>query len=118
MLEKAILKIKSEMGQNENNSYVQVVGSFLLQYLNGNPASSENILQESKTILKSLDEMRKEAEKKKVGSCAVLTDQEGFAVVLKYFGINDKLEKTEYKAPETKTTSNNHFDVNLDDLLQ
>jgi hypothetical protein len=88
MLNKAIEKIRSEMELNKNNPYVQVVGEFLLQELEVNPASAERILAEGKTVAKSLDEMRKEAEKKKVGNCAVLTDKEGFAIVLKYFGID------------------------------
>jgi len=86
MLEKAIKKIKAEMVKN-NNPYVQVVGGFLLQYLQVNPNNAEKIIQEGKTIGQSLNEMRKAAEKKKVGNCAVLTDQEGFGEVLKYFGI-------------------------------
>lgn len=34
MLNKAIEKIKVEIDSNKNNSYIQVVGEFLLQYLN------------------------------------------------------------------------------------
>ena len=52
----AITKLKSEMDANENNSYIQV----------------EKIMAADKTIAKSLDAMKKEAEKKKVGNCAVL----------------------------------------------
>ena len=82
MLKNAISKIQSEMDKNVNNPYVQVVGGFLLQHLKSNPESSEKIMAADKTIAKSLDEMRKAAEKKRVGNCAVLTDQEGFSVVL------------------------------------
>lgn len=125
MLEKAIEKIKSEMDKNKGNSYIQVVGGFLLQYLNQNPGSAEKILQDEKTIAKSFDEMRKAAEKKKVGNCAMLTDQEGFEVVLKYFGIDGKVTVRPATAKEDKVQaiktpepeSNADFDVKLEDFL-
>jgi len=122
MLENAIAKIKAEIEKGKNNSYIQVVGGFLLQHLDKNPQDAEKILTEGKTIGKSLDEMRKEAEKKKVGNCAVLTDQEGFAVVLKYFGIEGivttpaQVAATATPAP-TPPVAESVFDVKLDDLL-
>ncbi len=85
MLNKAIAKIRGEMDANKNNSYVQVVGNFLLSYLNEHPETADSIIKEGKTIQKSLDAMRKVAEKQKVGNCAVLTDAEGFDAVLNYF---------------------------------
>lgn len=119
MLDKAIEKIKKEMESNKNNMYIQAVGSFLLQYLGTNPGAAEKILNTEKTIAKSLDEMRKVAAKKKVGNCAVLTDQEGFEVVLKYFGINDKVDKVDTTniIPEVKPAAKKSFNVKLDDLL-
>jgi hypothetical protein len=124
MLEKAIRKIETEMDQNKKNSYVQIVGGFLLQHLNNNPEAAEKMLQEGKTLVKSLDEMKKAAEKKRVGNCAVLTDEEGFAVVLQYFGVDGKeLVETpkdknvvQFPAPAVKRSSVD-FDVDLDDLL-
>lgn len=119
MLEKAILKIKTEMEQNNNNSYIQIVGEFLLRYLESDPSAAEKILTEEKTIAKSLDEMRKAAEKKKVGNCAVLTDQEGFEIVFKYFGIEAGAAKVEVKnhAATRPVKKNIDFDVKLEDLL-
>jgi hypothetical protein len=127
MLEKAIEKIKSEMDKNKNNSYIQVVGNFLLQYLNQNPGAAEKILQDGKTIAKSLDEMKKAAEKRRVGNCAVLTDQEGFEIVFKYFEIENnalmvsKVKENSIQAPKIsdKLANKNeiNFDVKLDDFL-
>jgi hypothetical protein len=88
MLNKAIEKVKAEMETNKSNPYIQVVGEFLIQHISVSPSGAEGIIQEGKTIGKSLDEMKKVAEKKKVGNCAVLTDKEGFDIVLKYFGVN------------------------------
>ena len=120
MLEQAIAKLKGEMEQNGSNPYIQVVGNFLVGHINENSGEAERILAEDKTIGKSLDAMRREAEKKKVGGCAVLTDAEGFAVVLKYYGIESAVnvpvvdEKLVKQWQPSKETA---FDVNLDDLL-
>jgi hypothetical protein len=126
---KAIEKLKSEMAKNADNTYIQVVGGFLLQHLESNPQEAEKILATDKTIAKSLNEMQKEASKKKVGNCAVLTDQEGFVIVLKYFGmkaaapktspaasIKESQEKKE-QAPKPQPNSLDDFDIKLEDLL-
>jgi len=121
-MQAAIDKIRAEMTANANNPYVQVVGTFLLQRLEANPQSAAGILDADKTIAKSLDAMRKEAEKKKVGNCAVLTDAEGFAVVLKYFGIEGAVTAVPSTSPlsqasMTPVSHGSDFDVKLDDFL-
>lgn len=123
VLENAIKKIKTEMEQNGDNAYIQVVGTFLLQHLNAHPQDAEKILTAEKTVTNSLETMRKVAEKKKVGNMAVLTDQEGFAVVLKYFGIEPgdtilpaaAVSAAPQPVPEAKSRTD--FDVRLEDLL-
>jgi hypothetical protein len=125
MLNNAISKIQTEMNGAANNSYIQAVGSFLLQHLETNPGSAEKIMASDKTIAKSLEEMRKAAEKKKFGNCAMLTDAEGFAVVLKYFGIEmvavgSVMAAKTANIPAPVTSSQNaeiDFDVKLEDLL-
>ncbi|GAB6172016.1 hypothetical protein JCM15765_14940 [Paradesulfitobacterium aromaticivorans] len=119
MLENAISKLKTEMDSNKSNTYVQVVGGFLLQHINCHPQDAEKIMVTEKTIGKSLDEMRKVAEKKKSGNCAVLTDEEGFEVVLKYFGIKGKpASMTDIApAPAEPTKQTPSFDIRLEDLL-
>lgn len=94
VLEQAVVKIRTEMTKDKN-PYVQVIGSFLLKHLKKHPELAASVCQDDKTILKSLDAMRDEARKKQVGGCAVLTDEEGYAVVLKYFG--SKKPETEAK---------------------
>lgn len=119
MLLEAIQKLRTEMEQSPNNPYVHVVGDYLLKHLNETPQDAEKILNPDKSITKSLDEMRNVAAKKKVGNCAVLTDQEGFDIVLKYFGINGKpVPKTDNEsvlaAPIKQSPS---FEIKLEDLL-
>lgn len=119
MKQQAIEKIQGEMNGNGNNPYIQVVGNFLLQHLDGDQGAAEKILAKDKTIAKSLEAMRKAAEKKKVGNMAVLTDAEGFAVVLKYFGIDGQPVNVKASAvPPVKTEKpSDDFNVSLDDFL-
>lgn len=122
MLEEARKKLQKEMDSNKSNSYVQVVGQFLLQHLEDHSKSAKKILAEDKTIVKSLDAMEKEARKKKVGNCAVLTDQEGFSIVLKYFGINAAYTSATQvtvpkQNPEPQPSKTAAFDISLEDLL-
>jgi hypothetical protein len=125
MLNQAIQKIQTEMDQNTNNAYIQEVGKFLLQHLESNPGSAEKILTQDKTIGKSLSEMRKVAEKKKVGNYAMLTPQEGFEMVMKYFGITAQSTPDEITKPEPENVDKSarervadFFDVSLDELLE
>jgi hypothetical protein len=126
MLEKAKAKLQDEMDKAKNNHYVQVVGDYLLQYLDKNPGTAESILAKEKTIAKSLDAMRNDASKKKVGNCAMFTPDEGFAIVMKYYGIKDASTpaKVDYAvgnyrpqpaAPAPKPAAD--FDIDLEDLL-
>ncbi|MFB5192774.1 Cas9 inhibitor AcrIIA9 family protein [Alicyclobacillus fastidiosus] len=124
----AISKVRAELTGNNNNSYVQAVGIFLLQRLEEHPEFAENVLAPGKTILKSLDAMRKVAEKKKVGNCAVLTDAEGFAVILDYFktpestqkeSVPTQAEKTkkQAEAPKPKEPEEPDDEIDFDALL-
>ena len=92
MINESITKINDEM-EKENNPYVKLIGEYLLEVIKNNETAAEKILDKDKSIMKSLEEMRKAAEKVKVGNMAMISDEEGFSIVLKYFGI----EKSEPK---------------------
>lgn len=120
----AVMKIRDEMAQNVKNPYVQVVGDFLLRYLEQHPEAAEKILAQDKSIKGSLEAMKTEARKHQVDGCGVLTDEEGFTVVLKYYGINGKPSSTEVAfvpapaaAAVVPARRGIEFDVSLDDLL-
>lgn len=129
MQEQAIEKLRKEVASNKVNAYVQVIGEFLLQYVANNPNSAEKILDEKKTIVDSLNAMRKEAEKKKQSNVAVLTNEEGMAIVLRYFGITGNAKQsaapTQTFAPTIQSTSEpipaptpkKRFEASLDDFL-
>lgn len=117
-----VAKLNSEMDQHKNDSYVQVVGSYLVAHLDKYPQDAAKIAADEKTIVKSLDEMKKAASKKKVGNCAVLAPQEGFAIVMKYFGITESdglVVPAPHRpaAPARVKASDIDFNVSLADLL-
>lgn len=123
MFDQAIQKIKTEMDQSKNDAYIQVIGEFLLQHIEANPAAAEKILTKDKTIAKSIDEMATKARKKAKGNRAILTDAEGYAVVLKYFGIDDPVTMPAAPAskpkpgPVPEKNASVEFNVRLEDLL-
>ncbi|MFF5993440.1 hypothetical protein AAGS61_01640 [Lysinibacillus sp. KU-BSD001] len=85
MLNRAIEKLENEM--TASNKYVQVVGQFLLEYIQAQPDAAVKILAEDKTVKGSLQHMKNAARKQAVDGMAMLTEEEGFAIVLKYFDI-------------------------------
>lgn len=123
MLEKAIEKLKREMEQEKDNAYTQVVGGYLIKFLNKNQGAAERFLAEDKTIAKSLEQMRTEASKKKKNNFAMFTLEEGLEIVLQYFGINTKPEievqepTFEYKEVAPKENKKVDFDIRLEDFL-
>jgi hypothetical protein len=122
MLNEAIEKIKAEMTQNKANSNIQYLGSYLMQHLNAHPEDAKKFIAKGNTIAKCIDEMRKVAEKKKVGNCAMMSPDEGFSIAMGFFGLDEKPEYAMPQpvvaapaAPVLKTSA--VFEVNLDDLL-
>lgn len=117
MKAQAIDKIRTEMENNANEPYIQVIGEFLLQYIEANPQDAEKFLNDDKTIGKSLKDMRKVAEKKKKNNFAYLTPQEGFEIVLKYFGINNATLAPVSASTVTEPVKPKKFNVKLEDFL-
>lgn len=122
MSAEAIAKIEAEMKANKDDSYIQYIGQFLLQRLEANPDDAAKLASKDKTIAKSLEAMEKEARKKQKNGRAMLTPDEGFAIVLKYFGITGAAAPVPTPtsvAPPAVTAKNpiSDFDVKLDDFL-
>ncbi|MED5017909.1 Cas9 inhibitor AcrIIA9 family protein [Paenibacillus chibensis] len=116
-MQEAITKLQSEIEKNKTNPYIQVVGEFLIKHVQANPANAEKILDADKTIGNSLEAMKKEAQKKQVNGMAMLTDEEGFAIVLKYFGFEGTAIPGVGSSEQPDASSDSSFDVKLDDFL-
>ncbi len=89
-MENAIDKLKKEMESNPDNSYVQYVGQYLIDRVKTSTSVAERILADGKTIMGSLDHMRKIASKVKNNKVAVLTPDEGLKAVEDYYEIQGK----------------------------
>ncbi len=117
MNEKAIEKITKEMNNSPSNAYVQYIGGALIKHLRQSLNDIGKIMNEEKTIAKSLQAMRKEAEKHRIGNCAMLTPEQGLEIVYKYFGIGTKVSPQSTQPTAPKENSGVKFDLKLEDLL-
>ena len=120
MFEQAITKLETEMKKNKDDAYIQVIGDFLRKYLETNPDAAEKIMADEKTIARSIDEMTNVARKKSKKNRAMLTDAEGYEIVLEYFGIKPGARvQTPAPAPAAPVPENKSmgFNVRLEDLL-
>lgn len=116
MLEQAKKKLLDEMGSD--NGYKKIIGDLLLQQLEANPDSAGMILKESKTIKGAISAMKAEARKNQKDGCGVLTDDEGFAIVLEYYDIPMvKISKPILTVVKPTDMAPLTFDINLEDLL-
>ena len=110
MTSAAIEKLKTEMESKQDNGYVQYVGNFLIERLAKHPEEADKVLLEEKTILGSLEAMRNEASKVKQNNIAMFTPDEGFKIVMNYFGID---ENRSIESPNTQKK----VSISLEDLL-
>ncbi|MCB2297770.1 hypothetical protein [Clostridium tagluense] len=106
MLEKAVEKLKAEMKKYDKDRSIQRIGDFLLQQLSQNTEAAEKILIPEKSIMESFKAMAKEAKEtikkaERTGSVGVtITDEEGFEIILKYFGIESSITNTPSRVKE------------------
>lgn len=114
-MEQAVKKLQDEITGSQNNPYIQVIGNFLIQHVQAHPECAEKIVVKSKSIAKSLEAMKSEARKKQSNGMAMLTDAEGYAIVLKYFEIDGQpVQAAQTIQPEPEVS---RFDVKLDDFM-
>ena len=122
MKEQALAQLRAEMEQKERNPYVQLIGDFLIRHIEANPHDAGRIMADGKTIEGSLASMRTAAEKKKVGNMGILSDAEGYAIVLQYYGIRAEAAASPAQVPPAELRGGSppitpDFAVSLDDFL-
>ena len=118
MIERAIEKIKSEMEQKKDNSYIQAIGDYLLKQVEINRNAAEKICNEKKSIEKSLKEVEKVARKKAVAGCAVLSDNEVFKIVREYYQFEAVQDKFIYGLHQRRIQTIDLLVVKLDWKVQ
>jgi len=117
MVEKAKEIIKEEM---KKNAYTKVIGEYVLKHIEVNKSAAEKIVSLEKTITLSLDEMKNEAKKIAINGCGMLSDEEAFKIVAKYFEFDaiqevafpDTVAKVEEVIKEKPKKRSFHVDIN------
>lgn len=127
MLNQAVQKLQDEIKKNKGNPAIMAVGEFLIGHLKQNSQDAKKIMQDKTTITGAMDDMKKHAQKKQKNGYAVIAPEEGFKIVMDYFGISSagKTTKSVIKqaphvpeSPESvHKTVKAAFGIDLDDLL-
>jgi hypothetical protein len=117
----AIDKLKGEMEQNKNNTYIQFIGEYLINLASFDSSAAVVLSSTEKTIAGSLEAMRKIAEQNKVGNMAVIAPDHGLKIICEYFGL--KKNTAEQVAVMTTPTAAHlevkpKSDLNFDDLFE
>lgn len=117
-MENAVKRLQDEIDSSKNNPYVKVVGEFLIGHIQANPSEASKVMVADKTIAKSIEAMSAAARKKAVNGMAMLTDSEGFAIVLKYFGISGRAAvKATPEVTKEMFSDKPAFSLSLDEVL-
>lgn len=120
MVEKAIEKIKKEM--EKGTPYIQAIGNYVLTQIEVNGEAAKEVAYGKKTLKDALENVKGEARKQAVNNCAVLTDEEVFKIVAKYYGFTVEqanATKVVIAGPvEEKKEDNKNFSVDLNSLLR
>lgn len=117
MQAEAIVKLNAEIEANKKHPYIQIIGQFLISHINANPNDAIRLMAADKSIEKSLKAMESEARKKQHKGMAILTDAEGFAIVLKYFEIGTQAASSNFVPSSDPVTAAPEFDVKLEDFI-
>ena len=108
-MEKAIAKLEEEIKESKE-PYIKFIGQYMIDHIKGTPADAAAIMQEGKTVDGSLAFMKDKAKAKATGGCAMFTPDEGFAIIMEYYGLNE----TDVPAPMEKK---NRINLDIDALL-
>lgn len=111
MIEKAIGKVKKEIGELKS-PYSKILGEYIINTLLTNTENAERVLKEKKTLKDCLSAITEKARGQKVNNCAVIEDKTVYTWLREYYGVNNV---TEAKA-ENKTADDG-LNISLLDLL-
>lgn len=110
MLQQALQKLQVEItAADKDDDVSRGIGAFLIDHIRANQDDASKIMTEGKSLSGCVKAMADEASKmKKTGNMVRITDAQGFAMALKYYGVA-------VAAPVGAPASTN-FEVNFDDL--
>lgn len=89
MLEKIKNTFDTELNQKKNSTYERIA-AYVLERCRENPTTMEAVaaaVEEKKNIAGAVEEMKKEAKKTAINGIGCLSDEEGYSIIMKYFGV-------------------------------
>lgn len=86
MTEQAIMKINTEMQKDPNNTYLEIIGHYVIDRC-ADEAVAASVMAENKNLSGAASAVRSAAQKNQKGSCGVLKDSEVFDAIDLYFGL-------------------------------
>jgi len=109
-MEKAIAKLEEEIKESKE-PYIKFIGQYMIDHIKGTPADAAAIMQEGKTVDGSLAFMKDKAKAKATGGCAMFTPDEGFAIIMEYYGLQGETATIKAQEPPKR------INLNIDELL-
>ena len=86
MIQKAIIKINTEMQKAPNDKYLEAVGHHVIDACT-TEANAKAVMNEKKTLAGAMAEVKGAARKMATNGVAIMADDDVYAIVDKYFGI-------------------------------
>ena len=123
-MDEAIKKINAEMQKDPQNTYLEIVGHYIIDRCH-NEEESKKVLDEKKTLSGAMKEMYEAARKKAKAQCAVMKDSEIFDCIDKYFGFSKSEDARSssiasidgaYSAP-AKQSTDKLLDIDFESLI-
>jgi hypothetical protein len=114
MLKEALVKLQAEVTAAKNKVYVAPVAAYMMEHVRNHPKDAAKVLVEGKTMAGAIAAMKAEAQKGQAGGEGYITDEQGFAIVLDYYGIAALKAAPIVPVAVAPTPAIN---VNLDDLF-
>ena len=103
MLQEIIDKFEKECEKNPDDMMKRVICNHVVEKLQEAPEKHlKNIIDSKLSISGAIGRMRDEARKQETGGYAVLSDEQGFAIIDKYFGLGTTADT---QSPKQKTVS-------------
>ncbi len=86
MIQKAIIKINTEMQKNPTDKYMEAIGHHVIDAC-ATEANAKAVLDEKKSLTGAMGKVKDAAKKRATGGVAVIEDSEVYAMVDEYFGL-------------------------------
>lgn len=83
---RAFEKINTEMQKRPDDLYMEIIGHYIIDRCGADKTCEKKASAEEKTLTGAMAAVRNAAQKKAVSNCAVLTPDEVFSNIDKYFG--------------------------------